>query len=183
MPNTELTVWEQTYRNARKQDKCDVLLDHLEFLDIEANPELLLEGTINLVRMSAAYLSIDNRPIDKFLSMQAYNPSLNSETPYIFTFDLCGKAYARVFVGKGKNKMIDLADLFNAPWEEYKVAGYYVFIISRADLKPFLVKEVRSLISMVKNDLYCDYCKGELDVDFTEYNNRSCLQVAVMEKP
>lgn len=183
MPNTKLIEWEQTYRNARKQDKCDVLLDHLDFLCIEANPELLLEGTIKLVRMSAAYLSIDNRSIDKFLSLQSYNPDPNPEVPYIFTFDLCGKAYARAFAGLGEDMLIDLADLFNSPWQEYKVAGYFEFIISRADLKPLLVKEIKALTKLVKNDLYYDYSKKELDIDFTEYCNRTCLQVAVMEKP
>ena len=183
MPTNRLAAWERTYRYAGKQDKYDVLRDHLDLLGIDANPESLLEGTIKLVRMSAAYLSIDNRSIDKFISMQAYNPPLSPETPYIFTFDLCGKAYARAFVGAGENKMIDLADLFNSPWDEYKVAGYYEFIISRADLKPLLVKEIRSLTKLVKNDLYYDYSKDEIDIDFTEYSNRECLQVAVMEKP
>jgi hypothetical protein len=184
MPNAKLAAWEHTYRSARKNDQRDILLDHLDLLGIDANPELLFEGTIKLVKMSAAYLSMGrSRHIDAFLSMQGYNPPLNPEAPYIFTFDLCGKAYARAFVGKGENMMIDLADLFGSPWEEYKVAGYYEFIISRADLKPLLVKEVKSLISMVKDDLYYDYSKDELEIDFTEYSNRSCLQVALMEKP
>lgn len=139
MPTEKLAAWEQTFRNARKHDKCDVLLDHLNFMGIDANPELLFEGTIKLVRMSAAFLSIDNRPIDKFLSMQAYNPPPNPDVPYLFTFDLCGKAYARAFVGLGENKMSDLADFFNSPWEEYKVEGYYEFTISRTDLKPITV--------------------------------------------
>lgn len=184
MPTDRLAVWEETYRGARKNDPRDVLVDHLDLVGIDANPELLFEGTIKLVRMSAGYLNMGrSRHIDAFLSIQTYNPPPNPEVPYIFTFDLCGKAYARVFVGKGENKMIDLADLFNSPWEEHKVAGYYGFIISRADLKPLLVKEIKSLISMVKNDLYCDYSKDELDIDFTEYNHRLCLRVALMEKP
>jgi len=101
MPTEKLAAWERTYRNAGKQDKYKVLRDHLDLLGIEANPKLLLEGTIKLVRMSAAYLGIDNRSIDKFISMQTYNSPLSPETPYIFTFDLCGKAYARAFVGAG----------------------------------------------------------------------------------
>lgn len=183
MPTDRLAAWEQTYRSARKDDQRDVLVDHLDHLEIDANPELLFEGTIKLVRMSAAYLNMGrSRHIDPFLAMQSYNPLLNSEVPYIFTFNLCRKAYARAFVGKGENKMVDLADLFNSPWEEYKIAGYDEFIISRADLKPLLVKEIKSLIRMVKEDLYHDFSKDELDIDFTEYNNRSCLQVALMEK-
>ena len=79
--------------------------------------------------------------------------------------------------------MIDLADLFGSPWEAYEVAGYDEFTISRADLKRFTVKEVKSLISLVKDDLYYDYSKESLQIDFTEFNNRSCLQVALMEKP
>lgn len=152
-------------------------------MGIDADPELLFEGTIHLVRMSVAYLSIDNRPIDTFLARQAYNPPLNPEAPYIFTFDLCRKAYARVFVGLGENKLIDLADLFGSPWDEYEVAGYDEFTISRADLKRFTAREVKSLISLVKDDLYYDYSKDELEIDFTEYNNRECLQVALLEKP
>ena len=184
MPTAKLAAWERTYRNAGKQDKYNVLLGHLDLLGIDAKPKLLLEGTIKLVRMSAAFLSIGrSRSIDKFLSMQSYNPDPNPETPYIFTFDLCGKAYARAFVGPGENKMIDLADLFNSPWDEYKVAGYYEFIISRADFKPLLVKEIKSLTKMVKNDLYFDFSKDELDVDFNDYDNRTFLQVAVMERP
>lgn len=182
MTADKLDSWEKAYRSARKNDQRDILWDHLELLGIDANPELLLVGTIQLVRMSAAYLSIDNRSVDTFLLMQAYNPPINGDVPYIFTFNLCGKAYARAFVGSGENKMIDLADLFNSPWEEYKVAGYYEFTISRADLKRFSAKEVKSLISMVKNDLYFDYDEDDLDIDFNEYNNRACLQVVVIEK-
>ena len=183
MTTDRLAAWEQTYRSARKKDQRDVLVDHLDHIGIDADPELLFEGTMKLVRMSAAFLNMGrSRHIDPFLAMQDYNPPLNAEVPYIFTFDLCGKAYARAFVGKGENMMIDLADLFNSPWEEYKVAGYSEFTISRTDLKPFLVKEIKSLISMVKEDLYYDYSKDELDIDFTEYSDRSCLQVAVMEK-
>lgn len=92
MPTDKLAAWERTYRNAGIQDKYDVLRDHLDLLGIDANPKLLLEGTIKRVRMSAAYLSIDNRSIDKFLSIQAYNAVPNPEAPYIFTFDLCRKA-------------------------------------------------------------------------------------------
>ena len=154
----------------------------MDLLGYEANPKLLFEGTIQLVKMSAIYLSMDNRAIDKFLSMQAYNPLPNPEAPYIFTFDLCGKAFARVFVGLEEFKMIDLADLFNCPWQEYKVAGYYEFIISRVDQKPLLVKEIKSLTKLVKDDLYYDYSKDELEIDFNEYSDRSCLQVALFEK-
>jgi len=179
----KLAVWELNYRIARKSDQRDILWEHLEFLGIDAHPELLLEGTIKLVRMSAAFLSIDNRPMDKFLTMQAYDPAINPLAPYIFTFDLCGKAYARAFVGSGENKMIDLADLFNAPWDEFKVAGYYEFTISRADRKRLTFKEIKNLISMVKDDLYYDYDEDDLYTDFNEYNNRTCLQVAVVEKP
>lgn len=182
MLSTKLVEWERTYRNARKQDKHDVLSAHMDLLGYEANPKLLFEGTIQLVKMSAIYLSMDNRAIDKFLSMQAYNPPPNPEAPYIFTFDLCGKAFARVFVGLEEFKMIDLADLFNCPWQEYKVAGYYEFIISRVDQKPLLVKEIKSLTKLVKDDLYYDYSKDELDIDFNEYSDRSCLQVALFEK-
>lgn len=92
MPAAKLAAWEKAYRNAGKRDKYDVLRDHLDLPGIDANPKLLLEGTIKPVRMSAAYLSIDNRSIDKFLSMQAYNADPNPEAPYIFTFDLCRKA-------------------------------------------------------------------------------------------
>jgi hypothetical protein len=178
----KLAAWERNYRRARKADQRDILRDHLDLLGIDADPDLLLEGTIKLVRMSAAYLSIDNRSVDNFLSTQAYNPAFNPEVPYMFTFDLCGKAFARAFVGPGEHKMIDLADLYNSPWEEYKVAGYYEFTISRADLKRLSVKEIRGLIKLVKDDLYYDYSKDELDTDFNEYNDRSCLQVALMEK-
>lgn len=182
MLNDQFIVWEQAYRNARKQDKRDVLFDHMDRLGYEVNSESLFGGTIQLVLMAAVYLSMDNRSVDKFLSAQAYNPQPTPETPYIFTFDLCGKAFGRVFVGTGENKMIDLADLFNCSWQEYKVAGYYEFIISRADLKPLLVKEIKSLTKMVKDDLYYDFSKAELDIYFNEYGNRSFLKVAVTEK-
>ncbi len=183
MPSEKLALWERNYRKSAMLDGCMVLVDHLTLLDLDSEPDAFLEGTIKLVRMSAAYLTIDNRPVDKLLAMQGYNPAPNPEVLYIFTFDLCGKAFARAFAGLGENKMIDLADLFNSTWDEYQVAGYYEFFITRADQKPLLVKEIKSLIKIVKDDLYYDYSKDELDIEFNEGNKRMFLQVTLFEKP
>ena len=178
----KLAAWEQTYRNARKRDKIDVLCEHLDHLGVDANPDILFEGTIHLVRISAAFLSLGrSRSIDTFLSMQTYDPPPNPDAPYIFTFNLCEKAYARAFVGLGENNMIDLADLFNTPWAQYEVAGYNELIISRADLKPLADTDIKLLIKLVEEDLYYDFSTDELEIDFNVYNDNLCLQVSLME--
>ena len=87
--------WEQGLRKAAKADKYAILRDHLHKLDLPDNPELLLEGTIHLVRACLAYASIDGQSPGGFLEMQKYDPGEAVDAKYAITFDLCGKAFGQ----------------------------------------------------------------------------------------
>ena len=66
--------------------------------------------------------------------MQRYDASEAVDARYAFTFDLCGKGFGRVLFSK-KVGILDLADLYNHPWDDYKVCGYRSVYISRVDGK------------------------------------------------
>jgi len=139
------------------------LRDHLCRLELPEDSSLLLEGTIQLVIACEAYASIDGQSFAAFLKMQSYDPSEAVDAKYAFTFDLCGKAFGRVLFSS-KVGVLDLADLYNHPWQGYKVCGYRSIYISRIDGRKLGSRELARLEKAVTYDLRYDY--GEDDVDF-----------------
>lgn len=180
MPFDKINAWEKAFRDSAELDAYKSFSDHLEFVGLEGDPKNMLEATIELVRTSAAYYCIDHQPVESFLENQTYYSTSAPQLTYIYTFDLCGKAYART-LDDSEHKLIDLADLFGSPWEEYKVAGYSQFWISRADRKPLLIKEIKQLIKLVRDDLYFDYGKDNLLLHATEAPDRSFIHIVTEE--
>jgi hypothetical protein len=131
---TKLTgrTWERDFRAAAKTDGYNVFRDHLQFLGLSGEPVKMMEATILMVHAMADYHQIDGQSLGDFLAMQNYNPACSPASVYMFTFDLCGRAFGRL-VADPEDHTIDLADLFNHPWQPYKVCGYRNIRISHID--------------------------------------------------
>jgi hypothetical protein len=144
-----------------------------------------MEGTIRLVQACCAYASIDGRSFAGFLKMQRYDPTEVDDAKYAFTFDLCGKAYARVLVSTkdlyGKHGVLDLADLYGNPWRDYKVCGYYSLCISRTDGTDLDVGELIQLEKVVTDDLRFDYSEDELAFWFDDSAIEGTLRVTLQD--
>ena len=181
MPKLTLQSWEQGFRRDAQADKMAIFRDHLRRLALRGKPELLLKGTIRVIQACAAYAVIDNQPITPFLEMQRYNPARQGMARYACTFDLCGKAFARVLVAAGL-KGLDLADIYGHPWYDYKVCGYHGFWITRTDWTALTNKELFQLEKEVTDDLRFDYSEDELDIWFDRFRTAGALFVGVQDR-
>jgi hypothetical protein len=177
----EINQWERNFRASAKADEYAVLGDHLRRLALPDSPDLLLEGTIRAVQACLTYATLD-RPDGKnfipLLEMQQYDPADSRNTRYAFTFDLGGKAYARLLVEPGF-KTLDLADLYGHPWHDYKVVGYNRIWISRTDWKELMKEELQQLEEDVTGDLRFDYSEDEVEFWFDSSLDKTYLAVFV----
>jgi len=181
MANDKLRQWELRFRRAAKADKYAILRDHLRNLGLPDSPELLIEGTVRLVQACAAYASIDGQSFAKFLAMQHYDPDDAEDAEYVFTFDLCGKAFARVLVGGTKFDGLDLADLYGHPWWDYKVCGYHTIWISRSDGSDLDPSDMGTLEQEVTDDFLYDYSEDEIDLWFSSATEGT-LMVGIQDR-
>ena len=181
MAHSNLQRWEREFREAAEADEYDLLGDHLCKLELPESPDVLLEGTIKVVYACAAYATLDGQSLTAFLKMQCYDPSEAVDARYAFTFDLCGKAFGRVLFSN-KVGILDLADLYNHPWDDYKVCGYRSIFISRIDGRNLGSRELARLEKEVTYDLRFDYSEDELDVWFDEESVDGALQVIVQDR-
>lgn len=180
---SELTLqrWEREFRRDARVNELAILRDHLRRLDLPDKPELMLEGTIRVVQACWAYAKLDGQSFAAFLAMQRYNPARSGTVRYAFTFDLCGKAFARVLVAT-KVGVLDLADLYGHPWDEYKVCGFRSFWITCADGTDLSSEERAQLEQEVTDDLRFDYSEDELDVWFDDHSIDGALSVNVQDR-
>jgi len=178
----ELAEWAAEFRSAAYADKFTVFRDHLKRLDLPNKPKLLLGGSIQIIWFCAIYAVLDGqekRFID-FLKLQKYDPSQAPRARYAFTFDVSGKTYARVLVDH-KLSVLDLADLYNHPWENYKIVGYHSIWITRTDWAKLKKKEKQYLEEQAEYDLRFDYAEDEVDFWFDDSRNKSSLFVCVQD--
>jgi hypothetical protein len=180
---SELTLpqWARNYRAAAKKDKMVALQDHLRELGLKVKPQLLLDGTIQVVQACSAYMSIDRQSYAPFLAMQTYDPARSSGAIYAFTFSLYDKAFARVLLA-GDLGGLDLADLYGHPWQKYKICGYDHFLITRVDRKAITKREEAKLERQVTSDLRFDYSGDELDFWFDDSQIPGALLVMVQDR-
>jgi len=164
-----LDKWESDFRAAAIADGFAIFRDHLRRLDLPDEPQSMLEGTVRVMRMCAAYLAVDNRDgkSSELLAMQTYNPAEATGACYVFTFDLCGQAYARVLV-ETKVQTLDLADLYGNPWWDYEVVGFSRLWISHPDWSNLTAAEKKQLEEEVTDDLLFDYDKDEIEFWFDD---------------
>jgi hypothetical protein len=181
MTLSHLEHWTREFRKTAKADHYALLRDHLSRLELPECPELLLDGTIQVVHASAAYAKVDGKSFAAFLDMQTYDPREAEGAKYAFTFDLCGKAFGRVMVSD-KVGILDLADLYNHPWNDYNVCGYYSIYIARLDGKILDSKDLARLEKEVTDDLLFDYCEDELDLWFDDQSLDGVLKAVVHDR-
>ncbi len=140
---------------------------HLQELNLKAKPEALLEGTIQMVLASVVYLGMDGRNSGLFLASQKYYPRQAHHAHFAFTFDISGKAYARVLFATdllGPN----LADLYDFPFRKYKTCGFTQFWVTRIDQSPLTKREKARLEDKVTHDFRCVYPETELNFWFDD---------------
>ena len=169
MPNLALQDWERDFRTAAGADLCGILRDHLRFLELPGKALSMMEATVLMVHASAACYTSDGRSYDDFLAMQEYNPAQSPDARYAFTFDLYGRAHARLLVAS-EIRAIDLADLYGHPWEPYRTVGYSQIWISHTDRTDLTEEEMAVLDKQVTRDLRYDYAEDELGFWFDDSN-------------
>jgi hypothetical protein len=169
LEGTTYEAWEKSFRAAAGADNYALFRDHLYRLALPEKPKLMLEGTVLAIRATLAYTIMEGRviPLDRFLEMQQYNPADAPDARYVFTFDLCGKAFPRVLADE-QLILPDLADLYGHPWDPYKLVGYSCFWISHPDWSPLTGVEIEKLEKEVSDDLYYDYSEDELAIEFSD---------------
>lgn len=180
MSDGELIKWERRFRSAAAADGGALLREHLRRLDLPDEPERLLEGTIRLVQVWAAYKDLDSDDFATLLDMQTYDARQASDARYACTFDLHRAAYARVVV-ETKVGCLDLADLYGHPWRDYRAVGFRRLWISHPDWSPLTSDERQQLQQEVSDDLYFDYTEEELDVWFDDELDDAYLLVTVQD--
>ena len=175
-----LAQWEKSFRADAKADDCQILQAHLKSLDLPEKPNMLLDGTIVFVQMCVAYLELDGQEAIEFLERQTYDPRKASDVPYQVTFDIHGKAYARLNL-PASLRPVDLADLYGAPWNDYRVVGYCDIWISRIDEVPLSLDEITKFETVVEEDLRYDYSEDELSFWFDPDTHEGVLKVSVQD--
>lgn len=175
-----LARWKRTFRAAAKLDDYQVFRKHLRALDLPDDPHLLLDGTLRVVEMCVAYLALDNQRVSEFLEQQTYGPSKSTDSLYQMTMDIHGRAYARVNVSASL-QLVDLADLYGTPWNQYRVVGYCDLWLSRVDGDPLSPKECSDLEKEIEYDLRFDYCEDEVRFWFDPDTHPGVLKVHVQD--
>ena len=179
MPNLALQDWERDFRTAAGADLCGIFRDHLRFLELPGKALSMMEATVLMVHASAAYYTTDGRSYDDFLTMQEYNPAQSPHARYAFTFDLYGRAYARLLVAS-EIHAIDLAGLYGHPWEPYRTVGYSQIWISHTDWTDLTKQEMAVVDKQATRDLRYDYAEDKLGFWFDD-SNAKYLYVYVYE--
>jgi len=90
------------------------------------------------------------------------------------------KAYARINL-PASLRPVDLADLYGAPWDDYRVVGYCDIWISRVDETPLSPDEIAKFETVVDEDLRFDYSEDELNFWFDPDTHDGVLKVTVQD--
>jgi hypothetical protein len=176
MPKDPFLDWVREFRKDAAADKLALFQEHLEKLGLPGKPRDLLKGTILAVCACCAYGSMDGRSFEAFLSMQKYNSDEAPKAKYAYTFRGSNKFMARILTPK-KKQFLDLADLYEHPWHEYKICGYSGILISRTDGKNLNAREKANLEEQVTNDLLYDYSEEELGFCFDSSSPKGVLHI------
>jgi hypothetical protein len=185
MPELTLRGWEREFRRDAKADQLAIFRDHLRRLDLPCTPESMLEGTILVVQACSAYAKLDGQQCAPFLEMQKYDPAQSGTARYTFTFDIHGKAFARVLVPPKLHLdevgQPDLADLYNHPWSDHKVCGFCDLWITCTDWAAPTSEELDQLEQRVTDDLRFDFTEDEVDFWFDDSCTVGALSIHVQD--
>ena len=175
-----LKDWEQEFRTDFGRDGGARFYSLLERFGILTGAQDMLEGTVDFVAACATFKILDGAEISGFLADQRYD-SAASTASYALTFDLYGRSSARLLV-RPDMRSIDLADLYEYPWERLRMAGYGTFWISRIDGADLLVEEIEKLDQLVSADIWFDYSEDEISIIFDPDTYAGALSITVYEQ-
>lgn len=175
-----LQHWEQEFRAAFAHDSGARFEPLLQRFGIRTGAQEMLEGTIDMVTACAAFSSMDGAEIDALLADQRYDGDASTAT-YALTFDLFRRSSARLLV-RPEMKSIDLADLYEYPWDRLRAAGYGDFWISRLDGEDLSMEEVEELDRVVCRDIWFDYTEDEVSIIFDPDTYAGALSITVYEQ-
>lgn len=163
--HNDFASWEASFRSAAKADANSMLGEHLAKLDLQVDPALLLEGTIDFVGACVAFAELDVQQTAEFLDLQEYEPRMAVGATYAITFDVFRKGYARVLTSSDLRD-VDFADLYGTPWYRYECVGYGSFWVARIDGNELSQVELNDLERAITEDLRYDYSEDELEFWF-----------------
>jgi hypothetical protein len=178
-----LRKWEREFRRAALADGFANLRDHLRRLDLPDSPSLLLEGTIHVMRMCFVWAAVDNRTkgFDEFLAMQTYDPTRATGARFTATFDIFGRAFARIQLDSEFGN-VDLADLYGSAWDAYRLVGFGNLWVSHPDWSRLTAEETAELEDLITRDLRFDYTEDELDFWFEDSPDETYLRVGLHDR-
>ncbi len=175
-----LQRWEQDFRADFAHDGGARFEPLIQRFGIQADAQEMLEGTVDFVTACAAFASMDVVEIGALLADQRYDTQASAAT-YAMTFDLFGRSSARMLV-RPDMKSIDLADLYEYPWERLRMAGYGDFWVSRLDGEDLSKEEIEDLDRVVSQDIWFDCGEDEVTIVFDPDTYGGALAVTVCEQ-
>ena len=184
MEFTTIDIWERLFRAEAENDNYAFFREHLNKLDLPDKPELLIDGTILVMRACEVYWRLDQRELSefgRFLDIQRYKPLDTTETRLAYTFNIHDFAFARAITEPGFHAL-DLADLYNHPWDAYEISGYYSIQISRIDWKVLSDEERQQIEDSVTKDFRFTYSEDELEIRVFPEENSPYLTVQPAEQ-
>lgn len=172
--------WEQVFRADFARDEGARFELLLHRFGLRTSAQEMLEGTVDFVTACAAMASMNGVEMGSFLSEQCYDAAASTAT-YALTFELFGRSAARLLV-RPEMKSIDLADLYEYPWDRLRAAGYRDFWISRLDGEDLSMEEVEELDRVVCRDIWFDYTEDEVSIIFDPDTYAGALSITVYEQ-
>jgi hypothetical protein len=180
MSKNTFSRWANRFRRDAVKDNMALIRDHLQRIGLPDEPEKLVDGTIMFMTACCAYLQIDGRSMDEVLDIQAYRPDLDADSYYSLTFNLFDEAFGRVIAPRDF-KCLDLADLHDFPWNDFKMCGYYDFRVARLDNKALSDAEIEEIEDAITDDIRFDYSEEEVELLFDRDAVPGVLVVYVMD--
>lgn len=180
MSKNAFSRWANRFRRDAVKDNMELARNHLQRVGLPDEPEKLVDGTIMFMTACCAYLQIDGRSMDEVLAMQAYRPDLDADSHYSLTFNLFDRAFGRVIAARDF-KCLDLADLHDFPWNDFKMCGYYDFRVARLDYKALSDPEIEEIEDAITDDIRFDYSEEEVELLFDRDAVPGVLVVYVMD--
>lgn len=169
MAQDAFSRWANRFRHDAVKDDMKLLRQHLHRVGLPDEPEKLIDGTIMYMSGCCAYLNIDGRSIEDFLDMQQYRPAVDSDVNYFFTFNLHGRTFGRLITSMHL-PYVDLAVLYDHPWDDFKMCGYSDFRVSRLDDCDISDKETDEIERLITEDILFDYTEDEIDIRVDNYS-------------
>lgn len=172
--------WEQAFRADFARDEGARFELSLQRFGLRTSAQEMLEGTVDFVTECAAMASMNGVEIGSLLGEQCYDGAASTAT-YALTFELFGRSAARVLV-RPEMKSIDLADLYEFPWDRLQRVGYHDFWVTRLDGQDLDLDEVAALDTAISRDIWFDNSEDEVSIIFDPDTYPGALFVTVYEQ-